>query len=187
MKPLMEPAIAAAQRLAMGWDANVPNKIWRVLLAVSGSHTALRGAGTYAFGVGDPLALASLGTLYPLSTIFLDPAELIAMQGVATTLRIRAQLYTNDVAPGGNYTVGLHSITRPSVSGTAGQCRYTLGAAVAGSQVTFAAPVADSLLSAVSASFAVPAAGHYVIGLVTTATVASSAHVHLGACLAMRN
>jgi hypothetical protein len=39
----------------------------------------------------------------------------------------------------------------------------------------------------VSADFALPADGHYVIGVVTTATVAASSHVHMSASLQLRN
>lgn len=186
-KPLMEPAILAAKRLAMDWDGGVPNATWREILTVSGSHTAARVAGTYTCGAGDPLVVAATGGLAPISTVYLDPADYPTVNAVATIARLRVQLYTNDVAPTGNYTFGVYPITRPAVSGTAGQCRYTLGTVIAGSTVLFAAPAADGLLTGASSSFALPAAGHYAIAVVTTATVAASAHLHMCATLAMRN
>jgi hypothetical protein len=39
----------------------------------------------------------------------------------------------------------------------------------------------------VGADFAIPAAGAYVIGVVTSANVAASAHVHISASLQVRN
>jgi len=186
-KPLIDPAILAAKRLAMDWAGGVPNATWRALLTVSGSHTAGKFAGTYTFGAGDPLVLAASGSLTPISTVYLDPADYPTINSVATIARLRVQLYTNDVAPTGNFTIGLYPITRPAASGTAGQCRYTLGTVISGSTVLFTAPAADGLLTGVSTSFALPAAGHYAIAVVTTANVAANAHLHMCATLAMRN
>lgn len=160
---------------------------YRTLLDCTGSHIAARVAGTYGMGQGQPLAISGTGTLYALNSIYIAAADYPGFNGLSPKLRIRAQLYTNDVAPTGNYTIGLHPITRPATSGGAGLCIYTIGAAVAGSACAFTAPAADSLLSAVGTDFALPADGHYVIGVVTTATVATSAHVHLSAQLQTRN
>lgn len=186
-KPLMDPAILAAKRLALGWDEGVPNATWRTIWTGTGSHTAGRAAGLYSVGAGDPLVVAASGSLSPISLIYLDPADYPTVNGVAPILRLRVQLAANDVAPGGNYTVGLYPVTRPSVSGTAGQCRYTLGAVVAGSTVLFSSPAADALLVGSSGAFAMPAAGNYGVAVLTTATVAASAHVHVCGSIAMRN
>jgi hypothetical protein len=164
-----------------------PAASYRTILDCSGSHTAAKAAGTYGMGQGDPLAVTGIGTLYPLNSIYINSVDYPMVDGKAAKLRIRAQLYTNDVAPTGNFTIGLHTITRPATSGGAGLCIYTIGAAVAGSTCVFTTPAADGLLSAVGADFALPANGHYIIGVVTTATVAASAHVHINAMLQIRN
>jgi hypothetical protein len=165
----------------------VPNAHYRVILDSSGSHTAARAAGTYGFGQGHPLAVTGVGILYPLNVIYLDAGDYPTVGGLAPKLRIRATLATNDVAPGGNYTIGLHPITRPATSGAAGVCIYTIGAAIAGSTVAATTPAADALLNLVGADFAMPVNGHYVLALVTTATVAANSHVHISAALQMRN
>jgi hypothetical protein len=134
---------------------------------------------------GDPLAITGVGTLYPLNTIYIAAADYPTVDGKAPKLRIRAQVHCNDVAPTGNFTVGLHPITRPATSGGAGLCIYTIGAAAASIAVT--TPAADSSNILASADFALPADGHYVLAVVTTATVAASAHVHISASLQMRN
>lgn len=167
--------------------SSVPNASYRVILDSSGSHVAARVAGTYGFAQGQPLAISGTGTLYPLNTIYIDDADYPTLNGVAPKLRVRAQLYVNDVAPTGNFTVGLHPITRPATSGGAALLIYTIGAAVAGSTVTQNTPAADSSNQMVGADFALPADGHYVLGLVTTATVAASSLVHISAALQMRN
>jgi hypothetical protein len=165
-----------------------PNSSYRTILQATGSHTAGRIGGTYGLGEGDPIAISGTGTLYPLAVIQLVAADYPTVNGLTTKLRLRFQLFTNDVAPTGNFTLGLYPITRPGTSGGAGLCIYTLGTVVVGSNgATFSAPVADLLGSAVGADFAFPTDGPYVLGIVTTATVAVSAHVHVCAQLQLRN
>lgn len=166
----------------------VPNASYRTILDCSGSHTAAKAAGTYAMGHGDPIAVSGAGILYPLNTIYLAGADYPTLNTLAPKLRIRAQLYTNDVQPSGNFVFGLYPITRPGTSGGAGACIFTLGTVVSGSNgASFTNPAADGLLQATSADFAMPSDGHYVIGVLTTGTIATSAHVHLSAQLQLRN
>lgn len=165
----------------------VPNASYRTILDSSGSHTAARVAGTYGFAQGDPVAISGTGTLYPLNTIYIAAADFPTLNGVAAKLRVRAVLHVNDVAPTGNFTFGLHPITRPATSGGAGLLIYTIGAAVTGSTVTSTAPAADLSAPFAGTDFALPADGHYVLGVVTTATVAVSSHLHMSAALQMRN
>lgn len=161
---------------------------YRTLLNSTGSHIAARVAGTYGMGQGQPLAITGTGILYALNSIYIDDADYPAIGALTAKLRIRAQLFTNDVAPGGNYVIGLHPITRPNPSGGAGLCIYTIGAAVAGSTITYTTPAADGppTPQAAGADFAMPADGLYVIGVVTSANVATSAHVHIAAQLQTR-
>lgn len=169
----------------------IPNSIYRTILNCSGSHIAGRVAGTYAMGHGDPLAISGTGTLYPLNAIYIaasDYPTFISTSSLPPKLRIRAQLYTNDIAPTGNFTFGLYPITRPPTSGGAGLNIFTLGTVVTGSNgAIFTNPAPDGLYNAVGVDFALPVDGHYVIGIVTTATVATSAHIHLCAQLQIRN
>ena len=156
---------------------------YKTILEAAGSHTAGRVAGTYGFGLGDPLAISGTGTLYPLAVIYLAAADFQTQNGELPKLRVRANLHCNDVAPTGNFTFALHPITRPAVSGGAGLCIYSIGAAVSGSGVTVNTPAADSSTSLTGADFNFPADGFYVLGLVTTATVAASAQCHANAFL----
>lgn len=165
----------------------IPNASYRTILDSTGSHIAGRVAGTYGMAQGNPLAISGTGTLYALNTIYIDSNDFPTVDGKAAKLRIRAQLYTNDVAPTGNLTVGLHPITRPGTSGGAGLNIFTIGAAVAGSTCVFTTPAADGLHNQVGADFSLPANGHYVIGVVTTQTVATNSHIHISASVQMRN
>lgn len=165
----------------------VPNASYRVLLDSTGSHIAARVAGTYGLSQGQPAAISGTGTLYALNVIYIDSADYPTVGGLAAKLRVRATLAVNDVAPTGNYTFGLHPVTRPATSGGAGLCIYTIGSAVAGSTVAINAPAADSHTSAASADFSLPANGFYVLGFVSTATVATSSHLHISMALQHRN
>ena len=164
------------------------NAAYSTLMNVSASHTAGKVAGTYALSGGDLSAVGGTGTAYPLGVIQIVGADLPTINGITTKLRIRAQLYTNDTAPTGNFTFGLYPITRPATSGGAGVCIFTIGTVVSGSNgATFTGPAVDLLGSAVGADFVIPADGPYVIAVVTTGTVAVSAHVLLHAQLQTRN
>lgn len=168
--------------------AAAPNASYRTILDCTGSHTAAKVAGLYGMGQGDPIAVSGTGILYPLNVIYIAAADYPTVDGLAAKLRIRAQIYTNDVAPTGNFTFGLYPITRPATSGAAGVCIYTIGTLIVGSNgATFVTPAADGLLNAVGSDFALPADGHYIIAVLTTATVAASAHMHLSAQLQLRN
>lgn len=165
----------------------IPNASYRVILDSSGSHIAGRVAGTYGIAQGQPLAITGTGTLYALNLIHINPADYPQIGTLGAKLRLKIVLAVNDVAPTGNFTFGLHPVSRPSTSGGAGLCIYTIGAAVAGSTVTRSTPAADSINVDVGADFALPAAGFYVIGMVSTATVATSSHLHISAALQHRN
>ena len=167
--------------------AGGPNSTYRTILNSTGSHIAARVAGTYGLGQGQPAAISGTGTLYALNVIYIDSADYPTVDGLTTKLRVRANLAANDVAPTGDYTFGLHPVTRPGTSGGAGLAIYTIGAAVAGSTAVVSAPAADSHTNAVSADFALPANGFYVLGFVSTATVAASAHLHVAMALQQRN
>jgi hypothetical protein len=156
------------------------NSVYRTLLDSSGSHIAARAAGRYGIAQGQPLAITGVGTLYALNTIYIASADYPTIDGKATVLRVRCVIACNDVAPfTGTFTVGLHPVTRPATSGGAGLCIYTIGTAVTGSTV-----VGTNL---VGADFALPADGFYVLGVVTSAVMATSSHCHISASLQIRN
>lgn len=198
---MVQPVTVPLNAFGAGWNGSVKAATedavydaavamlssYRTILDSSGSHIAARVAGTYGMGQGDPLAITGTGTLYPLNTIYIDPADYPSAGGLAAKMRLRATVAVNDVAPTGNFTIGLHPVTRPGTSGGAGLNIYTIGAAVAGSGILLTAPAADSLNQVIGADFAVPAAGHYVIGVVSTATVAASSHMHFSAALQLHH
>jgi len=182
----------ASGTLALTSDLSiVPNASYRTILAICGSMVATQNAGTYYFNT-QGLAIISDGIsgdgVSNACSIYIDPADFPSIGSLTTKLRIRAQLYTNDSAPTGNFTLGLYPFTRPASSGIANATRYTFGTVITGSNgASFVTPSADGLLSAVGSDFAIPEAGHYMIGLVTTATIATSAKVDIAVQLQMRN
>lgn len=168
--------------------AAAPNSSYRVILDSSGSLTAASVAGTYGFGQGIPVQITGTGTAAPANTIYIAAADFPTVNGLTTKLRVRAQVFCNDVAPGVTFTFGLHPITRPATSGGVGLVIYTIGTAVASSTAAIATPAADSSNVNASADFAIPADGHYVLGVVTSGgALAASSHVHMSVCLQLRN
>ena len=162
------------------------NATYRAVAEAAGSHIAGKVAGTYGLGFGDPLAVSGTGTLYPLNLIRIVASDWPTVNGVTTKLRLRATVSVNATAPTGNFTVGLYPVT--SGAGAAGLKIYTLGTLVSGSACTTVTTPAGSSITNVSGSdFALPADGVYVIGVVTTATVATSSLVEINAQLQMRN
>lgn len=162
--------------------------IYRSILQSAGSHIATRVAGTYFIPLGDPIGITGTGTLYPPSIIRIDSADYPTIDSLAPKFRIKWSLMVNDVAPTGNFTIGLYPITRPATSGGAGLDIYTMGTVVSGSNGSvFTAPIADSMNNGVSSDFALPADGYYVLGVVTSATVAASSHLHFNAQLQAHN
>lgn len=162
------------------------NPFYSSLIGVSGSHTAARAIGTYGFGHGDPLAVTGTGILYPLGIMYLDTVDFPTVGALTPKLRLRVTTAVNDVAPTGNYVYGLYPVTRPATSGGAGLNIYTMGTVVTGSTVTVTAPAADSITNSVGTDFAFPAAGHYVIGMASSAAVAASSHLNMSAILQMK-
>ena len=80
-----------------------------------------------------------------INPIYIAAADYPTVGALATKLRVSVNLLVNDVAPTGNFTIGLYPITRPATSGAGGQMIITLGTVVAGSTVLFTAPAADSM------------------------------------------
>lgn len=168
-------------------NAVISYGVYRTILLASASHTAAVVAGTYALANGNAAAVSGTGTLYPLSILRIRSTDYPTINGLAAKFRIAAQIYVNDVAPTGNFTFGLYPVTTPATSGGAGLRIYTLGTVVGSSTVLFTTPAADGQLNGVSADFALPADGDYVIGVITTAAVAASSHLHFNASLSVHN
>jgi hypothetical protein len=164
------------------------NSPYRTLLDSSGSHSAAKTANTYGLGQGDIAAVAGTGTLYPLNTIYIAAADYPTVDDKVAKLRVRAIIECNDVAPfTGTFKVGLHPVTRPSTSGGAGLCIYTIGSPVTNSQAIGTNLGADSQNAIVSSDFDLPADGFYVLAVVTSGTMATSSHVHISASLQTHN
>jgi hypothetical protein len=158
--------------------------VYRTILSVASQHTAARVAGKYGFGYQQAAFATGVAIANPIAIVGIYAADYPSIAGLTPKLRIRAQVNVNDVAPTGNYTFGLYPITRPATSGGAGNMIYTMGTVVSGSTgATVSTPAADSQTSLVSSDFSLPADGQYILGMVTTATVAANSHMHLNAQL----
>ena len=164
------------------------SKRWNTIHQGSGSQIAGQVAGTYALANGNAAAVGSTGTLYPQAVVYLDPADFSPKNGKRAKLRVRSEVHVNNVTPTGNITVGLYPITRPASSGGTGVLIYDIGSTpVTGSTKLYTAPAADDSLAGVSSEFNAPAAGFYVLAIVTTATFATSSLAHVNAKLQVSN
>lgn len=147
--------------------------------------TAAQAAGQYWFT--EAATLTSAGMLTPLAGFYVDSSDFPTVAGVTAKLLVRVQLYTNDVAPGSTFVVGLYPVTRPATSGGAGLLIYTPGTVVLNSTVTFTTPAADAAAVLSTVEFAVPATGHYAFGFTSSAVIATNAHVHMQFQLQVHN
>ena len=139
--------------------------------------------GTYLFAATGLLsaAEAAAGITMP----YLDPAD-YAVAGKTTKYRLRAQVYTNAVAPTATFVVGLFPIS--AVAGAEGKVKPTVGTITEGSQVTFTTPAKETRSQGNSGDFTAPAAGHFALGVTTsTATTAAKSDEIICVQLQVRN
>lgn len=164
------------------------NANYRIVTESSASHTAGKVNGTYALADGGVAAVTGTGTLYPQHIIRINSAEYATLNGSSVTFRVKAQVFCNDVAPTSTFTFGLYPVTRPATSGGAGLNIITMGTVVVNSTAAITTPAADSMNTATSSTFSLPADGYYCLGFTqTTATVATSAHCWMYAQLQVLN
>jgi hypothetical protein len=160
--------------------------LYRTILTGSSSHIAALVAGDYSISNGEATAVSGTGKVYPAAMIRIDAADYPAVNGVTPTMRLKTILEVNNVAPTGNFTMGLYPITRPASSGGAGVLIITMGTVVTSSTCLYTTPAADAQSTVTSADFAIPADGWYCLGVTTTATVAASSLVWLHASLQVK-
>lgn len=103
----------------------------------------------------------------------------------AEKLRLTAQVLCNGTAPGVTIAVTLNPLL--SVSGTGLMLRYTRGAAVPGSTVTFTTPAANSVNQGNSGDFDLPADGLYVVSVVFSGATPSNSALAASFQLRMRH
>jgi hypothetical protein len=181
--------IAATDTILQGFnkiDGNLRAHLggYVTIQTASTSHTAAKTAGKYLFGYQQAAVADGVGSLNPPAMVNVVGADYPAISGLTAKFRLRVQVNCNDNAPTGTYTFGLYPVTRPTTSGGSGVCIYTMGTVVSGSDgAAVSTPAADSVNLLTSSTFTIPADGQYVIGMVTTGTVAANAHMHITAQL----
>jgi hypothetical protein len=138
-----------------------------------------------------PLFPTPAATSNSLSPFYIDASDYPTVNGNATKLRIRANIFTNDANPGTypTFTFGLYPVTRPTLSGSPTSLEFTVGTLVAGSNgAVFTASGPDFQGTRVSAEFDVPASGFYILAAVESAAlVPVNGYVGMNATLQMRN
>lgn len=129
--------------------------------------------------------LWSAADLRVLSPVFyIDPAD-YGISGYTTYANLDASIYCNNVAPGTQtFTVGLYPIS--SVQGGNAVITATIGTVTSGSTCAFVNPTASTKNHVNSTDFAFPAAGHYGLGFVNSATTAANTITMINARLRWR-
>ncbi len=151
-------------------------------------------AGTYLLGSG----LAGAGLVYgaiasgnalkgttgvPPSVFYFDDGD-YTTASKTQKLRVRAQVVTNLTAPALTFTVGLYPLS--SVGGGSESVSYTVGTVVSGSTVAFVTPAAGGVAQSNSGDLTIPSDGAYLLGVVTSGSIAVNSAVSVHAQLQTR-
>lgn len=154
--------------------ASANNDVYRLVHKANARGVDLATGTTYILGVGAFVASAT-NTASPIDSFYFDNAD-YDTNSLTPMLRLRAQLFTNATAPTSTFTVGLYPVD--SVVGNADNQNFTVGTVVSGSTVAFAAPTLSTRNQSVTANFAIPADGYYVLGVaVSVATMVADSAV----------
>lgn len=187
--------IAPAQNVVYDTFAAVLG-MYRQLILSNYNITAATAANTFYLVLNanvnslgtNTVTTSNTGATVQPAMVYIDSANFPTVMGVAPKLRIRGIVSCNDVAPTGNFTLGLYPITRPAASGGATVVAFTIGTVVTGSNgATVSTPAADSMTHIVGSDFALPANGWYAICVVTTATAAVSSYTAIQGMLEWHN
>jgi hypothetical protein len=161
------------------------NAQYYIIQQTQGHIAASVAAGTYfrsdSSSNGWNQVVSQLGAI-----MYLNPTDYPTVNGVTTKLRISATISTNAAAPGCSFTFGLYPITRNG--GGALTITWTIGTVISGSQVAqFVTPALNTLTNTKGTDFAIPAAGMYAIGVITSGTTAVNSYTNMNAILQYRN
>lgn len=154
-----------------------------------GSAVIAAAAGTYllqvSHSVNSNVVAGAATALVTQHLIWLDPTDHNANTRT-TKLRIRAVCIPNAVAPGPNFTVGLYPVATFGGASSADATVATLGAVVAGSAAVVNAPPAATASKTDGPDFNMPAAGAYVLAVLTSAGTAAGSITDVMAFLQFR-
>lgn len=129
-------------------------------------------AGTWYSTLSAPVKTANFTSNNAPPQLITLPGTDYAVSGLTTKLRVVAGTGINGAAPGINFTFGLYPVTFSGASGSS--ITLTLGTVVTGSTVARSTPSANTAYQDASSDFTVPSAGVYVLGIVTSGTMAAS-------------
>ena len=111
---------------------------------------------------------STASTIAATSTFAINTTEL-AVSGLTTKLNLQVSCLTNATAVGTcTFTFGLYPVS--ATAGGTDTSSITIGAVTSGSTVAFVDPAASTITTSTSGDFTCPATGHYVIGLLNSAT-----------------
>lgn len=160
--------------------------MYRNLAERGGTLTSTPGP-PYVAGVSGSMTAIGNNPQADGTVIYFDPAD-YAASGRTTKCRLRAQLFTNSVAPTVTFTVGLYPVTVFGGGSGAFPFVTTLGAVTSGSTVAFTTPGASNGgAQSNSGDFTGPTAGFYVIGVAVSGAAAANSAEAIRVQLQVRN
>lgn len=142
-------------------------KIWFKQLTASKKFLTDAGsAGPYPLDVG-AISFEGTGSAgnTPPALFYFKTTDFPSVTGKTSVFKIKAEIYTNDVAPNVTFTVALYPVTRPTTSGTATNVLFTVGSIVTNSSAVAATPAVDSSTTFQSSEFTLTENGPYVIAV----------------------
>jgi hypothetical protein len=144
-------------KLASNLDPSGAFTSFKGIVRLGGSPAAAAAAGTYPLRQ-DFGTIVTLPSIAANSAFYLDPDDFLAT-GRTTKYRTRGYVITNAVAPTATYAISLFPVATWGGASGAAPTIATLGAAVAGSTLTFAAPALGGPTVVQMAEFDPPIAG----------------------------
>lgn len=155
--------------------------VWRTLHEFGMLLAEGAPAATYVFA--HAAGAAAAGGTTGLHRVFYLAAADFAISGKTTRLRLEHILFTNTVAPGANFVLGLYPVS--AAGGAADLLGITLGSVV--TTVAINAPGASTRNRSVTAEFSLPSDGYYAVVLVTNSVLATNSRVGVNARIQMRH
>ncbi len=154
---------------------------WQSVATFRGTIAAGTAAGTFLLPEGGGTCTLSTAAINAGTGIFhLDPTTNYVASGFTHQVRVVGTVTNSGAAQTGTFTAGLYPISALASTGIP-----TLGS-VLGSVLVASSPGNGSMTTAYGSAISMPTAGHYCVGLVTSAAIAGSSVMIASAKLQLR-
>lgn len=178
-------AVDAAEAVVRAAGDTAIHAVYKTLIVRNAIINDAQTSATRVVVPSGAVVASTASTIAATSTFAINTTEL-AVSGLTTKLNLQVSCLTNATAVGTcTFTFGLYP-----VSGTAGATdtsSVTLGAVTSGSTVAFVNPSASTITTSTSGDFTCPSTGHYVLGLLNSATPSADSFASFSCILRYRH